>query len=93
LLVLGQLCELRQRLRLLVDLDGEQLRVLELDDGALVTYTTICPHWLGPLEDTVSKNGKFRRPWHGYLFDLRAGSSADGRGIEGRQCRVSRSIR
>jgi nitrite reductase/ring-hydroxylating ferredoxin subunit len=78
-LALGPLCELRQRLPLLVELDGEPFRILELDDGALVAHTTICPHWLGPLEDAVPENGKLRCPWHGYLFDVRTGRSADGR--------------
>jgi hypothetical protein len=87
LLVLGQVCELRQRLPLLVELDGEPFRILELNDEELVAYTTICPDWLGPLEDTVSKNGKFRRPWQRYLFDVRAGSRADGYGIDQRRRR------
>jgi nitrite reductase/ring-hydroxylating ferredoxin subunit len=79
-LALGPLCELRQRLPLLVEVDGEPFRILELDDGALVAHGTICPHWLGPLEDAVPENGKLRCPWHGYLFDVRTGASADGRG-------------
>lgn len=79
-LSLGPLCELRERLPLLVEFDGEPLRVLELEDGALVAHGTICPHWLGPLEDAVPENGKLRCPWHGYRFDVRTGTSADGRG-------------
>lgn len=79
-LALGPLCELRQRLPLVVEVDGEPFRLLELEDGALVAHGTICPHWLGPLEDAVPENGKLRCPWHGYLFDVRTGASADGRG-------------
>src|SRR5271167_488471 len=79
-LALGALCELRQRLPLLVEFDGEPFRLLELEDGALVAHGTICPHWLGPLEDAAPENGKLRCPWHGYLFDVRTGTSADGRG-------------
>jgi nitrite reductase/ring-hydroxylating ferredoxin subunit len=75
---LGLLSELR--LPLLVELDGEPFRILELEDGALVAHSTICPHWLGPLDETMPKNGILRCPWHGYLFDLRTGASADGRG-------------
>jgi nitrite reductase/ring-hydroxylating ferredoxin subunit len=77
---LGLLSELRSRLPLLVELDGEPFRILKLDDGALVAHSTICPHWLGPLEEAAPENGILRCPWHGYLFDLRTGASADGRG-------------
>ena len=79
-LALGPLRELRQRLPLLVEVDGEPFRLVELKDGALVAHGTICPHWLGPLEDAVQENGRLRCPWHGYLFDVRTGMSADGRG-------------
>ena len=79
-LALGPLRELRQRLPLCVEADGEPFRILALEDGALVAHGTICPHWLGPLEDVVPENGKLRCPWHGYLFDIRTGMSADGRG-------------
>jgi nitrite reductase/ring-hydroxylating ferredoxin subunit len=79
-LALGLLSELRSRLPLLVELDGEPLRILELEGGELVAHSTICPHWLGPLEEVMPKNGILRCPWHGYRFDLRTGDSADGRG-------------
>jgi nitrite reductase/ring-hydroxylating ferredoxin subunit len=79
-LALGRFCELRKRLPLIFEVDGEPFRLLELVDGALVAHGTICPHWLGPLEDAVPENGKLRCPWHGYLFDVRTGASADGRG-------------
>jgi nitrite reductase/ring-hydroxylating ferredoxin subunit len=79
-LALGPLRELRQRLPLCVEVDGAPFRLLALEDGALVAHSTICPHWLGPLEDVLPENGKLRCPWHGYLFDVRTGMSADGRG-------------
>jgi nitrite reductase/ring-hydroxylating ferredoxin subunit len=79
-LALGPLSALRQRLPLIVELEGEPFRILELEDGALVAHTTICPHWLGPLEEALPENGILRCPWHGYLFDLRTGASADRRG-------------
>ena len=78
-LSLGPLSELRPRLPLLVVFDGEPFRILDLD-GALVAHSTICPHWLGPLEEAIPEDGILRCPWHGYLFDLRTGASADGRG-------------
>ena len=77
-LPLGPLSELRRRLPFLVELDGEPFRILELEDGLLIAHSTICPHWLGPLEEAVPENGMLRCPWHGYLFDLRTGESADG---------------
>jgi nitrite reductase/ring-hydroxylating ferredoxin subunit len=51
-----------------------------LEDGEIVVHSTICPHWLGSLEEAVAENGIVRCPWHGYRFDLRTGASADGRG-------------
>jgi len=79
-LALGPFREVRRRLPLLVEFCGEPFRLLELEDGALVAHGTICPHWLGPLENAVPQNGRLRCPWHGYLFDIRTGLSADGRG-------------
>jgi nitrite reductase/ring-hydroxylating ferredoxin subunit len=79
-LPLGSLSELRRRLPLLVELDGEPFRILEIEGETLVARATTCPHWLGPLEETMPENGILRCPWHGYLFDIRTGESADGRG-------------
>ena len=76
--VFDSLSELR--LPLLVELDGEPFRILELEDGVLVAHSTICPHWLGPLDEAAPENGVLRCPWHGYRFDLRTGMSVDGRG-------------
>jgi nitrite reductase/ring-hydroxylating ferredoxin subunit len=78
-LSLGPLSELQGGLPLLVEFEGESFRILEID-GALVAHGTTCPHWLGPLDQVAPKNGILRCPWHGYLFDLRTGESADGRG-------------
>jgi nitrite reductase/ring-hydroxylating ferredoxin subunit len=77
---LGRLAELRRRLPLLVEFDGEPFRILECEDGGLLAHATTCPHWLGPLDDVVPQNGILRCPWHGYRFDMRTGESADGRG-------------
>jgi nitrite reductase/ring-hydroxylating ferredoxin subunit len=75
---LGLLSELR--LPLLVEFDGEPFRILELEGGGLVAHSTICPHWLGPLDEAAPENGLLRCPWHGYRFDLRTGMSVNGRG-------------
>ncbi len=79
-LALGPLSKLRSRLPLLVELDGEPFRILELERGEFVAHSTICPHWLGPLDEAAPENGVLRCPWHGYRFDLRTGMSVDGRG-------------
>jgi hypothetical protein len=57
---LGSLSELR--LPLLVELDGEPFRILELEGGELVAHSTICPHWLGPLDEAAPENGVLRCP-------------------------------
>jgi nitrite reductase/ring-hydroxylating ferredoxin subunit len=77
---LGPVSELRRRLPLIREFDGEEYRIVALEDGALFAHATTCPHWLGPLHHAASDCGVLRCPWHGYLFDLRTGKSADGRG-------------
>jgi nitrite reductase/ring-hydroxylating ferredoxin subunit len=77
---LGPSAELRRRLPLLVEYDGEPFRIVECKDGRLLAHATICPHWLGPLDEAVPQNGILRCPWHGYRFDMRTGASTDGRG-------------
>lgn len=79
-LPLGASAELRRRLPLLVDYDGEPFRIVACEDGTLVAHATTCPHWLGPLDEAAPENGILRCPWHGYRFDMRTGESADGRG-------------
>jgi nitrite reductase/ring-hydroxylating ferredoxin subunit len=77
---LGPSAQLRARLPLVVEYDGEPYRILEAEDGALLAHSTTCPHWLGPLDQVVPESGILRCPWHGYRFDMRTGESADGRG-------------
>jgi nitrite reductase/ring-hydroxylating ferredoxin subunit len=79
--LLGPLSELRSRLPLAVELDGEEFRVVELPNRTLLAHATTCPHWLGPL-GAVGENAIVRCPWHRYLFDIRTGESADGRGYQ-----------
>jgi nitrite reductase/ring-hydroxylating ferredoxin subunit/uncharacterized protein YndB with AHSA1/START domain len=77
---LGPLAELRARLPLRVELGGREYRVLALGDE-LVAHPTLCPHWLGPLEDAALDGDTIECPWHRYRFDLRTGRSCDGRGL------------
>jgi nitrite reductase/ring-hydroxylating ferredoxin subunit len=79
-LALGPLRDLRPRLPLVVTVGDQPFRVVELEHGELAAHATICPHWLGPLDEVAPENGMVRCPWHGYLFDIRTGKSADGRG-------------
>jgi nitrite reductase/ring-hydroxylating ferredoxin subunit len=77
---LGPSAGLRRRLPLLVEYEGEPFRIVECENGTLLAHATICPHWLGPLDEAAPQNGILRCPWHGYRFDMRTGESADGRG-------------
>jgi nitrite reductase/ring-hydroxylating ferredoxin subunit len=77
---LGPIDDLRAKLPRVVELAGRPWRIVELD-GALVVHAGVCPHSQGPLEETVVENGVIECPWHGYRFDLRTGTSCDGRGL------------
>jgi nitrite reductase/ring-hydroxylating ferredoxin subunit len=77
---LGRLEDLRPKLPLGVELGGRPWRVAEVD-GALVAFSAICPHALGPLEDVPVEAGVVECPWHRYRFDVRSGRSCDGRGL------------
>jgi nitrite reductase/ring-hydroxylating ferredoxin subunit len=79
-LELGALADVREKLPLDVTLDGRPFRVVELD-GELVAHSTVCPHWLGPLEAGKREGSVLACPWHDYRFDLRTGRSCDGRGL------------
>ena len=72
---------LRPRLPLVVEFAGRPFRVVELGDGSLAAHSTVCPHWLGPLDETPVEDGcVVRCPWHDYRFDARSGEGVDGRG-------------
>jgi nitrite reductase/ring-hydroxylating ferredoxin subunit len=77
---LGHISEVRARLPLIVSFADQPFRVLELE-GELVAHSTICPHWLGPLDQAAVLDGCIRCPWHGYQFDVRTGASSDGRSL------------
>jgi len=78
--VLGSLAEVRERLPLLVTFGPETFRIIELD-GKLTAHGVTCPHWLGPLDQTVIVDGCIKCPWHGYRFEVRTGRSADGHNL------------
>ena len=62
----------------IVEAHGRGYRIVELD-GEVLAHTIVCPHRLGPLEDAAIEDAALVCPWHGYRFDLRTGSSLDGR--------------
>ena len=69
---LGPEGEVRSLLPLPFEWAGEPWRLVELD-GELTIHSTICPHWLGPLDDAPVVDGAVRCPWHGYRFDVQSG--------------------
>ena len=77
-IALGKLDALLPRLPLLVDVEAETFRVVAVE-GKLYAHATVCPHWQEPLSDVAVEDGCIRCPWHGFLFDVRSGESADGR--------------
>jgi len=79
-LELGAEADVRAKLPLDVVVDGRPFRIVELD-GALVAHSTVCPHWLGPLEAGRREGYTVACPWHDYRFDLRTARSCDGRGL------------
>ena len=74
---LGRFDEIRERLPLTVEQGGLRYRVAEID-GELLAYSVLCPHNLGPLENSDIINGIIECPWHGYKFDILSGQAVDG---------------
>lgn len=70
---LGPVAEVRTRTPFLFNWGGVVFRLIELD-GALIAHATVCPHWLGPLDDVPVVDGAVRCPWHGYRFDVATGA-------------------
>jgi len=60
-----------------VELGGRRWRVIEIG-GFLHVHATLCPHWLGPLEDAALAGFEVECPWHGYRFDVRNGACTSG---------------
>jgi nitrite reductase/ring-hydroxylating ferredoxin subunit len=73
---LGPADALRARTPFAVEYAGRPYRVVTAG-GALRVHSTVCPHWLGPLEDAPEADGSVRCPWHGYRFDLASGRGCD----------------
>ena len=66
-------------------LDSRDRRVRTVDvDGVPVTFSAVCPHLLGPLDDAPVVDGIVECPWHGYRFDVRTGEC-----VHGARCRLA----
>jgi nitrite reductase/ring-hydroxylating ferredoxin subunit len=75
---LGPLEALRARLPLCVEVGGRRWRLVEVE-GTVLVHSTVCPHWLGPLDAVPVEDGCVTCPWHGWRFDVRTGRARDGR--------------
>lgn len=65
--------DVRAALPLPFELSGRAFRLVEVN-GALLAHSTVCPHWLGPLDDAPVADGAVRCPWHGWRFDVATGA-------------------
>lgn len=78
---LGDEWTVRGSLPMPFELGGMVFRLVELD-GALVAHSTLCPHWLGPLDEAPVIEGTIRCPWHGYLFEIASGACKAHAGLK-----------
>ena len=69
---LGEERAVRAALPVGFELGGAPFRLIDLD-GELVAHSTVCPHWLGPLDTAPVVDGEVRCPWHGYRFSVATG--------------------
>jgi nitrite reductase (NADH) small subunit len=58
--------------------DGEQIAVFRLRNGALRAVDAVCPHMGGPLADGLADDTVVVCPLHGRTFDLSTGCEAGG---------------
>jgi nitrite reductase/ring-hydroxylating ferredoxin subunit len=85
---LGPADAVRARAPFAIMFAGRPFRIATHGD-ALVAWSTLCPHWLGPLDGDPDAQGGVTCPWHGYRFELR-----DGRGCgEASRLRLLRAPR
>ena len=61
-----------------IAVDGEQVAVFRLRDGALRAVSAVCPHRGGPLADGQIDLAVVVCPLHQHVFDLTTGCSATG---------------
>ncbi len=78
---LGEEAAVRARLPLAFEMAARPFRLIEID-GSFVAHSTVCPHWLGPLDGSAVMDGAVRCPWHGYRFDAASGRRLDRPGFK-----------
>jgi len=76
-MMLGSLAEVRARLPFTIESGGRKFRIVE-SGGELIAYSTLCPHLLGPLEESEVRGGMVECPWHGYRYDVRTRRCVSG---------------
>jgi nitrite reductase/ring-hydroxylating ferredoxin subunit len=76
--LLGPGNEVRAKLPLCVDWQGQPFRIVE-QGGEMLVHASTCPHRLGPLDEGRIEDGAITCPWHGWRFDVRSGRAKDGR--------------
>lgn len=72
---LGDERTVRAALPFSIEFGDAPFRLVDLE-GEIVAHSTICPHWLGPLDEAPVVDGEIRCPWHGYRFDVASGACA-----------------
>ena len=77
ILDLGPASTVRARAPFDVEAGQRRFRVHVLG-GELHAHALDCPHWLAPLDDVAGVDGVLTCPWHGYRFDLQAGTRLPG---------------
>lgn len=76
-LVLGRAEEIDERLPIVFEYGAETYRLVKWK-GEYVVHSTVCPHFLGPLDACdIDADGTVECPWHGCRFDVMTGKSVD----------------
>jgi nitrite reductase/ring-hydroxylating ferredoxin subunit len=74
---LGLWKDLEHKLPYNFSFNSNSYRLVKLDEQ-LVVFSTICPHMLGPLQESAIESGIVKCPWHGYQFDVRSRECING---------------
>ena len=69
---LGDERTVRAALPMAFEFGDAPFRLVDLE-GEIVAHSSVCPHWLGPLDEAPVVDGEIRCPWHGYRFDVASG--------------------
>jgi nitrite reductase (NADH) small subunit len=69
--------------------EGEQIAVFRLRNGALRAIAAVCPHKGGPLADGLADDTQVVCPLHGHTFDMTTGCEVGGATMSVRSYPVS----